>query len=344
MTKSASDLKSTRIAINGYGRIGRSLARVLFESDTALELVAINEPAAVPNGDIARLTQYDSVQGRFSAAISASESGIQINQQAIVRLQEADASKLDWAALAVDLVIDCSGLNSREQGLAHLSAGAKRVLVSAPVADADFTVVYGYNHQALPAKADIVSNGSCTTNCLTLLLAPIHRALNIEQATITTVHAWTADQNLVDGWHRIPRRERAAANAIVPTSSGAAAGVMAVMPELEGKLSAHSLRVPVNNMSLAEVTLITDQQADTQGLRDLLTAAEQQQPELIGVSREPLVSCDFIRDARSAIIDEEMTIASGRLLKVLAWHDNEWAYACRLFDTASLMALQLGTR
>lgn len=341
MSKHSLSSHTTRIAINGYGRIGRCVARALAEGDYGLTLVAINEPAAVPNADIARLTKYDSVQGRFSGSVEATDSGIAINGQAITRLQEQQAAALDWAALGVDIVLECSGINTPDQAQAHLDAGAKRVLFSSPSDAADFTVVYGYNHALLPADCQVVSNASCTTNCLTLVLAPIHKALGIEQAAITTVHAWTADQNLVDGWHRIPRRERAAPNAIVPTSSGAADGVMAVMPELHGKLSAHSLRVPINNMSLAEITLLTDKPVDTAGLRDLLAQAEQAQPLLLGVSREPLVSCDFVQDPRSAIVDEEMTEANGRLLKVLAWHDNEWAYACRMLDTAGLMAEQL---
>jgi glyceraldehyde-3-phosphate dehydrogenase type I len=341
MSTAPSDLANTKIAINGYGRIGRCVARALLEGDYPLSLVAINEPADVPNADIARLTQYDSVQGRFGQAVTATENGVQIGQQSVLRLQETNLENISWSALGVDLVLDCSGLADADQGRAHLQAGAKRVLFSRPTAAAEFTVVYGYNHRQLPASAALVSNASCTTNCLTLLLQPLQQALHIEQASITTVHAWTADQNLVDGWHRIPRRERAAPHAIVPTSSGAADGVMAVMPELQGKLTAHSLRVPVSSMSLAEVTLLTDKTTDTEGLRQLLTEASSQQPELIGMSAEPLVSCDFIHDPRSAIIDEEMTQASGRLLKVLAWHDNEWAYACRMLDTAGLMASQL---
>lgn len=342
MTKASAASQTTRIAINGYGRIGRSVLRAFFENaPQGLELVAINEPAAVPNSDIARLTQYDSVQGRFGLPVQATETGLNVDGNAVLRLSAEQASELDWQTLQVDMVLECSGINSRLQAEAHLAVGAKRVLFSSPVTDADFTVVYGYNQQALPADAAVVSNASCTTNCLTLILAPIHQALGIEEAAITTVHAWTADQNLVDGWHSIPRRERAAPNAIVPTSSGAADGVMHVMPELQGKLSAHSLRVPVNNMSLAEVTLVTEKAADTDALREVLANASAQHPELLGVSVEPLVSCDFIHDSRSAIIDEEMTQASGRLLKVLAWHDNEWAYACRMLDTAAVMAAQL---
>jgi glyceraldehyde 3-phosphate dehydrogenase len=341
MSQAASDLQTTNIAINGYGRIGRCVARALAETNHALTLVAINEPAAVPNADIARLTQYDSVQGRFATPVQATADGIQIGDQAVLRLQQQDPAAIDWAGLGVDLVLDCSGIASAAQAQAHLKAGAKRVLFSRPSDAADFTVVYGYNQAQLPAGAAVVSNASCTTNCLTLLLQPLEQALGIEQGSITTVHAWTADQNLVDGWHQIPRRERAAPHAIVPTSSGAAEGVMAVMPTLKGKLSAHSLRVPVSNMSLAEVTLLTNKTTNTENLRSLLAAAAEQQPQLFGISREPLVSCDFIHDPRSVIIDEEMTQANGKLIKVLAWHDNEWAYACRMLDTAGLMASQL---
>lgn len=341
MSSESTAAKSVRIAINGYGRIGRSLLRAYFENPPlGVQLVAINEPAAVPNSDIARLTQYDSVQGRFGLPVLANEQGLNVDGADVRRLQVENAADIDWQVLAVDLVLDCSGINSLAQAQAHLAQGVSRVLFSSPMNGADFTVVYGYNHQALPVEAKVVSNASCTTNCLTLILAPIHQALGIEEAAITTVHAWTADQNLVDGWHSIPRRERAAPNAIVPTSSGAAEGVMQVMPELRGKLSAHSLRVPVNNMSLAEVTLIAEQGVTTDRLREVLANASVLQPQLLGVSTEPLVSCDFIRDPRSAIVDEEMTQAHGRLLKVLAWHDNEWAYACRMLDTAALMAAQ----
>lgn len=333
--------RKIKIAINGYGRIGRCVARALYESaDYPLELVAINEPAAVPNSDIARLTQYDSAQGRFRLPVKVLDNGIDINGHAIQRLQCADASRLPWAEMGVDIVLDCSGRNQLLQAEAHIAAGAKRVLFSSPLSGADYSVVYGYNHQQLMADAAIVSNASCTTNCLTLVLDPIYQAFGIEQGCITTVHAWTADQNLVDGWHSIPRRERAAPNAIVPTSSGAADGVMSVMPELRGKLDAHSLRVPINNMSLAEITLLVEPAISTQQLHDVLETAALAQPHLLGVSAEPLVSCDFIQDSRSAIIDKDMTKAQGKMLKILAWHDNEWAYACRMLDTTTLMALQ----
>lgn len=343
MTKHQPASNAIKIAINGYGRIGRAVLRAYFENKMAnsgLDLVAINEPAAVENSDIARLTQYDSVYGRFSATASASAGGLQIDQQEIQRFNYADASQLPWAELGIDLVLDCSGQNTYQQGQAHLEAGAKRVLFSAPVKGADFTMVYGLNHAVLPASAAIVSNASCTTNCLALLLEPLHKVFGIEQGLITTVHAWTADQNLLDGWHVEPRRERAAPNAIVPTSSGAAHGVMNVMPELDGKLAAHSLRVPVMNMSLAEVTLTFNAEVSTEQLHDVLASAASQQPELLGFSAEPLVSCDYIHDARSAIVDKDMTHSHGKLSRILAWHDNEWAYACRMLDSATVMAGQ----
>lgn len=343
MTKSSTEPQTVKIAINGFGRIGRAVLRAYFENDWAakgLELVVINETAEVSNSDIARLSQYDSVHGRFAHQITADEQGIRIAERHIQRLQQAAADQLPWAALGVDIVLDCSGQNRREQGEAHLAAGAQRVLFSAPVKAADFTMVVGFNHTELPASARIVSNASCTTNCLALVLAPLQQAYGIQQGLITTVHAWTADQKLLDGWHAEPRRERAAPQAIVPTSSGAAYGVMNVMPELSGKLVAHSLRVPVMNMSLAEVTLTLNQTITTEQLQHTLAEAAAQQPNLLGFSEEPLVSCDYIHDARSAIVDKEMTHTHGDLCRILAWHDNEWAYACRMLDGASVMVAQ----
>lgn len=344
MTNPLQVTNSVKIAINGYGRIGRAVLRAYFENnwaDAGLELVAINEPASVSNADVARLTQYDSIYGRFIEPVSVTAEGLAIAGQSIQRLNLVNPENLPWQALGVDVVLDCSGQNQLAQGQAHLSAGAKRTLFSAPVDGADFSLVYGFNQQALPASAKIVSNASCTTNCLTLVLAPLQKAFGIQQGLITTVHAWTADQNLLDGWHTEPRRERAAPNSIVPTNSGAAHGVMKLMPELEGKLAAHSLRVPVMNMSLAEVTLTLEQNISTAQLHDVLAQAAAEQPDLIGFSEEPLVSCDFVHDARSAIVDKDMTHSHGSLCRVLAWHDNEWAYACRMLDSAALLGAQL---
>lgn len=343
MTKRLQVTNPVKIAINGYGRIGRAVLRAYFENDWAdagLELVAINEPAPVSNADVARLTQYDSVYGRFVESVSATDDGLAIAGRAIRRLNSTSAEGLPWQELGIDVVLDCSGQNQLAKGQAHLAAGARRALFSAPVDGADFSLVYGFNHEALPAKARIVSNASCTTNCLALVLAPLQKAFGIQQGLITTVHAWTADQNLLDGWHAEPRRERAAPNAIVPTSSGAAHGVMNLMPELQGKLAAHSLRVPVMNMSLAEVTLTLDQNISTEQLHKVLANAASEQADLIGFSEEPLVSCDFVHDARSAIVDKDMTHSHGSLCRILAWHDNEWAYACRMLDSAALLGTQ----
>ncbi len=327
----------TKVAINGFGRIGRLAFKVLLEK--GVDVVAIND--LTDNKTLAHLLKYDSVHGKFNGAVSFDDESLTVNGKRIQALAEPNPTKLPWADLGVDVVLESTGrFTQKEDAEQHVTAGAKKVVISAPGKGDLKTIVLGVNDDILDGSETVVSNASCTTNCLTLILAPIHQALGIEEAAITTVHAWTADQNLVDGWHSIPRRERAAPNAIVPTSSGAAEGVMQVMPELRGKLSAHSLRVPVNNMSLAEVTLIAEQGVTTDRLREVLANASVLQPQLLGVSTEPLVSCDFIRDPRSAIVDEEMTQAHGRLLKVLAWHDNEWAYACRMLDTAALMAAQ----
>lgn len=344
MTKRLQAANPIKIAINGYGRIGRAVLRAYFENDWAsssLELVAINEPASVSNADVARLTQYDSIYGRFVEPVASTPEGLEISGLSIQRLNSSSADQLPWQALGIDVVLDCSGQNQLAQGQAHIQAGAQKALFSAPVDGADFSMVYGFNHRALPASAQIVSNASCTTNCLTLVLAPLQKAFGIQQGLITTVHAWTADQNLLDGWHKEPRRERAAPNAIVPTSSGAAQGVMKLMPELEGKLAAHSLRVPVMNMSLAEVTLTLESNISTEQLHQVLAEAALEQPDLIGFSEEPLVSCDFVHDPRSAIIDKDMTHSHGSLCRILAWHDNEWAYACRMLDSAALLGAQL---
>ena len=329
-----------RIAISGFGRIGRNVLRAIVESKRReFEIVAIND--LVSAKDNAHLLKHDSVHGPFPGTIEVGAQSIDVGAGPIKVLAERDPRKLPWKDLAIDIVMECTGIfTDREKAAQHLEAGAKRVLVSAPSKGADLTVVYGVNHDKLTAEHKVVSNASCTTNCL----APVAKVLNdlcgIKSGFMTTIHAYTNDQNILDQAHKDMRRARAAALNMIPTSTGAAAAVGLVLPELNGKLDGTAIRVPTPNVSVVDLKLIPGRETSVDEInRAMEHAASQELKGILGVTSEPLVSSDFNHSPMSATFDLTQTqIVDGRLVRVLAWYDNEWGFSNRMADTAVAMA------
>ena len=324
------------VAINGYGRIGRNVLRALYERpelNGKMQVVAINDLGAAEMN--AHLTQFDTTHGRFNQPVSVQEDHLIIGSDRIRMLSERDPKQLPWGQLSVDIVFECTGLfTDREAARRHISAGAKRVLVSAPGQHMDATVVYGINHTTLTEVDVIVSNASCTTNCL----APIAKALNdsigIEQGLMTTIHAYTNDQNLSDVAHSDPYRARAAAHSMIPTKTGAAAAIGLVMPELQGKLDGLAVRVPTLNVSLVDLTFTASRSTSADEINAImLRAAESDQFGVLGFNTQPLVSIDFNHNSYSSNFDANHTRVQDRLVKVLAWYDNEWGFSNRMLDT-----------
>ena len=324
------------VAINGYGRIGRNVLRALYERpelNEKMQVVAINDLGAAEMN--AHLTQFDTTHGRFNQPVSAHEDHLIIGSDRIRMLSERDPKQLPWEQLSVDIVFECTGLfTDREAARRHIAAGAKRVLVSAPGQHMDATVVYGINHTTLTEVDVIVSNASCTTNCL----APIAKALNdsigIEQGLMTTIHAYTNDQNLSDVAHSDPYRARAAAHSMIPTKTGAAAAIGLVMPELQGKLDGLAVRVPTLNVSLVDLTFTASRSTSADEINAImLRAAESDQFGVLDFNTQPLVSIDFNHNSYSSNFDANHTRVQDRLVKVLAWYDNEWGFSNRMLDT-----------
>lgn len=329
---------ATRIGINGLGRIGRSIARALIEEGVEdLTLVAANGSAA--NASHAHLLQYDSVHGRFAHPITFNDASIDMGRGPITITHERDPAKLDWGALGVDIVLECTGaFNSCEAASVHLARGAKHVIISAPAGADCPTIVYGVNHAVLSEADTVISAGSCTTNCLAPVAMALHDAFEIRDGFMTTVHAYTGDQNLVDGTHKDLRRARAAALSIVPSKTGAASAIGLVLPALAGRLSGVSLRVPVANVSMIDLTVTLGKPADKDAVNAALTAASR--GPLAGVMKvdsRPLVSIDYTHDNASAIVDLTGTAVMGGLVRVAAWYDNEWGFSCRMLDLARLL-------
>ncbi|UUY07901.1 type I glyceraldehyde-3-phosphate dehydrogenase [Pseudomonas sp. J452] len=323
-----------RIALNGYGRIGRALVRALFERglENQLHVEAINELGDFKT--LAHLTRFDSTFGRFNGHVGLHDDILQVHGQSIRLLGEKDITHLPWKQLAVDVVVDCTGrLKKRVLAEQHLAAGAPRVLLSHPLDTADLTVVYGVNHHLL-GNQQIVSNASCTTNCLAPLAQVLHTAVGIRQGLMTTVHAYTNDQNLLDKTHNDLYRARAAALSMIPTSTGAAKAIGLVIPELAGRLDGLAIRVPTANVSLLDLTFNSQHPTSREAINDTLSKAARQFP--LGVMEcndLPLVSCDFNGYPVSCVVDLNHTRVQGHdLVKVLAWYDNEWAFANRLLD------------
>ncbi|MFI7008648.1 type I glyceraldehyde-3-phosphate dehydrogenase [Streptomyces sp. NPDC050145] len=329
----------TRIAINGFGRIGRNVLRALLERDTDLEVVAVNdltEPKA-----LAQLLAFDTTAGRLGRPVSVDGDTLVVDGHRIKVLAEREPVKLPWRELDVDLVLEATGrFTSAEAARDHLTAGARKVLVGAPSAGADVTLAYGVNTDAYDAAAHtIVSNASCTTNALAPLASVLDKLAGIEHGFMTTVHAYTQEQNLQDGPHRDPRRARAAGVNIVPTSTGAAKAIGLVLPQLDGKLSGDSIRVPVPVGSIVELNATVSREVT----RDEVLAAyrEAAQGPLAGVleySEDPLVSADIVGNPASSIFDSELTRVDGKHVKVVAWYDNEWGFSNRVVDSLTLLA------
>ncbi len=331
-----------RAAINGYGRIGRNVLRALFENPKYqnIKIVAINDLA--PAEVNAHLTEFDSVHGRFNGSIGHSDNQITINNQRIKYTSERDMSALPWKEMAVDVVFECTGVFAdREKAVGHIQAGARKVVISAPAKDVDQTIVYGVNHQVLSDADQVISNASCTTNCLAPMAKVLNDAIGIEQGLMTTIHAYTGDQKLIDTYHSDLRRARAADLSMIPTKTGAAAAVGKVLPELNGKLDGLAIRVPTANVSLVDLTVTFDRETSVEEINRLLkNAAEGTYKGVIECNERPLVSIDFNHNAHSCIFDATQTRVEGKMAKLFAWYDNEWGYSNRMLDTAIALVSQ----
>ncbi len=329
---------SLRVAINGYGRIGRNVLRALYESGRTgeLQIVAVNDLGDAATN--AHLTQYDTAHGRFGYPVGVDGDYLTVGSDRIRVLAERDPSKLPWAELKVDVVFECTGLfNSKAKAGAHLQAGAKRVLLSAPgAADVDATIVYGVNHDVLRPDHQVVSNASCTTNCLAPIAKVLHREIGIQHGLMTTIHAYTNDQVLTDVYHSDLRRARSATMSQIPTKTGAAAAVGLVLPELNGRLDGFAMRVPTINVSVVDLSFVALRPTSKDEIDQVLTkAADAELRGILAVSSGPLVSVDFNHRPESSIYDSTLTkVMGGTLVKVCSWYDNEWGFSNRMLDTA----------
>jgi glyceraldehyde 3-phosphate dehydrogenase len=327
-----------RIGINGFGRIGRQVVRAVLERQPSLEVVAVNDLTDVRTN--AHLFQYDSTYGRFRGSVEAQEGGIVINGRRIDVLSERDPAKLPWRDHGVELVVESTGrFTDAKKAAGHLEGGARRVVISAPATGEDVTVNMGVNHAAYdPAKHRIVSNGSCTTNCLSVTAMVLSRTFGIRSGFMNTVHSYTNDQVILDVVHSDLRRARAAALNIIPTTTGAAKAIFLVLPELKGKLNGLALRVPTPTVSVVDLTVALDRPATPEEInRAYVRASQEELKGYLAISEAPLVSTDFKGDPHSAVIDTLSTMAVGEMVKVLSWYDNEWGYACRVADLVAYM-------
>ena len=325
-----------RVAINGFGRIGRLVLRAAAEANRKdIEFVAVNDLG--PAKTNAHLLAHDSVHGPFPGKVSATEDSIQIGDTRVSVTAERDPSKLPWEKLGIDVVMECTGIfTSKEKASTHLAAGAKKVLISAPADGAELTVVYGVNHDKLKASHTIVSNASCTTNCLAPVAYVLNNAIGIEQGFMTTIHAYTGDQPVHDTLHKDLRRARAAALSMIPTSTGAAKAVGLVLPELAGKLDGTAIRVPTPNVSLVDFKFIASKNTSAEEVNNAIReAAAGKLKGVLGTNDEPLVSIDFNHNSFSSVFDLTQTqVIEGKLVRVLSWYDNEWGFSNRMSDTA----------
>ncbi|MGB0719105.1 MAG: type I glyceraldehyde-3-phosphate dehydrogenase [Bdellovibrionales bacterium] len=327
-----------KVAINGFGRIGRLVARAIIEQQrNDIQLVAINDPG----GNFFPLLKYDSIHGRAPFEVERTDDEhMLIDGKEIHRFRSRDVREIDWTQENVDIVFECTGkFTDREGASLHLASGAKKVLISAPGKDEDLTVVYGVNHDKLAGGHKIVSNASCTTNCLAPVAHVLNQAVGIERGFMTTIHAYTGDQNTVDASHRDPYRARAAAVNMIPTSTGAAKAVGKVLPELSGKLDGVSIRVPVPNVSLVDLTFDAGKDTSVEDINAAMVAASQGPLKgILGVNKDPCVSHDFNHDPHSSIFDLNGTkVIDKRFVRVMTWYDNEWGFSCRMIDTALKM-------
>jgi glyceraldehyde 3-phosphate dehydrogenase len=332
---------ATRIAINGFGRIGRCIARSLaYRTDHDLELVAIND--LTDPATLAHLFKYDSVHGPFRGEVSHDEKGITINGKTVKVTAEKEPKKLPWKDNGVDIVLECTGIfRDKQTAGAHLEAGANRVIISAPGKKVDGTFCFGVNHEDYdPSKHTVFSNASCTTNCLAPIAKVLDDTFGVEHGLMTTIHAVTNDQQILDLPHKDLRRARAAFESMIPTSTGAATAVGLVLPNLQGKLNGYAIRVPTRNVSVVDLTVRVSKEATKESVNEALTkAANGPMKGVLGVSNEPLVSIDYTGNENSSTADLDLTeVMAGNMVKVVSWYDNEWAYSVRCVDLADYVA------
>jgi len=325
-----------KVAINGYGRIGRNIMRALYESGRTdeIRIVAINDLGDAETN--AHLTRYDTAHGKFPFEVLVEDGDLIINGDRIKVLAERDPAKLPWAKLGVNVVHESTGLfASKEKAGAHLTAGADKVIISAPGQNVDNTVVYGVNHHSLKSTDRIISNASCTTNCLAPLAKVLHEGIGIEHGLMTTIHAYTNDQVLTDVYHKDLRRARSATMSQIPTKTGAAAAVGLVLPELNGRLDGFSMRVPTINVSVVDLVFTASRTTTVEEVNQTVRqAAEGSLKGVLGYNTQPLVSVDFNHNPHSSILDATLTrVMQGNLVKVLSWYDNEWGFSNRMLDT-----------
>ena len=334
-------MTKVRIAINGFGRIGRNVARAIFESGrTDIDIVAINDLGPVETN--AHLMRYDSVHGRFPGKITVSDDRIHVGRESFKVLSERDPANLPWKEMDIDIVMECTGFFTSKEGASkHLAAGAKRVLVSAPASGADKTIVYGVNDDVLTKEDLIVSNASCTTNCLAPVAFVLNNEIGIEKGMMTTIHSYTGDQPTLDTMHGDLYRGRAAALSMIPTSTGAAKAVGLVLPDLNGKLDGISIRVPTPNVSVVDLKFIAKRDTSVEEINAVIKAASESGPlkGILGYTEEKLVSSDFNHDPHSSIFHAEKTaVMDGNFVSILTWYDNEWGFSNRMADTAVAMS------
>ena len=330
---------AVKVAINGFGRIGRLVLRAIIESGrTDVEVVGINDLGDVATN--AHLLSYDSVHGRLKAEVTTGEGWMDVGRGKIRVTAERDPAKLPWGELGVDVALECTGIfTKRETAAKHLEAGAKRVLVSAPADGVDLTVVMGVNQDALKSEHHVVSNASCTTNCLAPVAYVLNEAFGIERGYMTTIHAYTGDQPTLDTMHKDLYRGRAAALSMIPTSTGAAKAIGLVMPKLKGKLDGYSMRVPTPDVSVVDLVALLATKTTAEAVNAALkAAAEGPMKGILAYTEDPVVSTDMLHNPNSSIVDAGMTkVLDGDLLKVIAWYDNEWGYSCRVIDLIAFL-------
>lgn len=321
---------TVRVGINGFGRIGRNFFRAVRASGADIEIVGVND--LTDNASLAHLLKYDSILGRLDADVSSDDTSIMVGDQKIAVSAERDPANLSWGDLGVDVVVESTGFfTDATKAKAHVDAGAKKVIISAPASNEDITIVMGVNHDLYDASAHtVISNASCTTNCLAPMAKALHDGLGINKGLMTTIHAYTADQNLQDNIHKDPRRARAAALNMVPTSTGAAKAIGLVLPELKGKLDGYAMRVPVPTGSATDLTFEASRETSVDEVNEIVKAAAD--GRYLKYSTDPIVSTDIVTDPASCIFDAPLTKVIGNQVKVLGWYDNEWGYSNRLAD------------
>jgi glyceraldehyde 3-phosphate dehydrogenase (phosphorylating) len=330
-----------KVGINGYGRIGRNVLRAIHESGRAREfdVVALNDLGDPQTN--AHLTRYDTAHGKFPGTVEVDGGDIIVNGDRVKVFAERDPSKLPWGDLGVEVVFECTGLfRTRETAGKHIDGGAKKVVISAPGGEGvNKTIVYGVNHDTLTADDDIISNASCTTNCLAPLVKPLHDAIGVKHGIMTTIHAYTNDQVLTDVFHKDLRRARSGTMSQIPTSTGAAKAVGLVLPELNGKLDGFSMRVPTINVSAVDLTFVANRDTSVEEINEILrAAAEGELKGVLAYNEEPLVSVDFNHDPASSTYDSTLTkVLDGNLVKVISWYDNEWGFSNRMLDTTQAL-------